>query len=138
MISRYFETFYIQEQTSIPNPWYPQFSTEPYTFGFGDGREVKGKFLQSQTDEILIAHAMGTRTHGRFVTAIDAPIDKHTTLRRANDGFFFALEGDPIEAPEQAFVKLKVYEARVTDRPVANPLTGPATTPPGGGWEGWD
>ena len=114
MIGRFLETFYIQEMTAQPSPFPPPWNDPIWVMG--DGREVKGKFLQSQTDEVLIASAMGTRTHGRFITSIDTPIDKRTILKRARDDFFFALEGDPIEAPEQAIVKLKVFECRIKDR----------------------
>ena len=115
MITHYLEPFYIQELVEVPSKAPPPWN-QP-TWVHGDGREVKGKFVISQTDEVLIAAAMGTRTNGRFITTdFDAPIDTRTTLRRTSDNIFFDIIGDPIEAPARAKVRVRVFECRITSR----------------------
>jgi len=82
-----------------------------------DGELVMGLFVQDSSSEAMIASAQGLRTRGRLSVAADAPINDKTILRRASDGFFFAVTSDPKTAPKQAVTQIKVYQAAITDRP---------------------
>ena len=115
MLDRHGESFFVQENVRVPSGFPPP---HEWKFELGDSTEVLGMFIQSQSDDALIAGAQGIATRGRFAAEADAPVDELTVLRRARDNTFIRLIGDPIIAPEMAIAQIKVYAAEITERPV--------------------
>jgi hypothetical protein len=112
MLENYYKPFYLQELRGFSTGFQPPFEKE---FIFGDGKEIKGMFKQSQSTEQLIASASGIKTHGRFACSPAENLLSGDVLRN-NEGLFIRIVGDPLVAPEQSTVQVKTYEAYITDR----------------------
>ena len=109
----YFEKHFLQERIREPSGFPPP---NEWIFTFGDGMVVDGVFLQSQSDEMMIASAQGIRTRGRFVLPPNVPLHDGDVIRREKDGLYIRIIGDPLESPEQAVSQIKSFVAEVSDR----------------------
>jgi hypothetical protein len=109
----YFETHYLQERTRQPSGFpFPN----DFIYVFGDGMIVEGRFVQSQSDEMMIASAQGIKTRGKFVVSPAMPIHDGDVVRRERDGVFLRIIGDAVQSPEQAESQIKSFTAEITDR----------------------
>jgi len=116
-MQKYFEKFYIQEKIRTPNPFYPQWDSNPYIWGkFGDGREIKALYIQDTSTERIIANAQGIEARGRFATTPDADISDGVTVRRVSDDILFRIIGKAKQSPAKAKTQIKLFEAEYLKR----------------------
>jgi len=118
MLSKYYETWYIQQL--IPDPEHVPPAGWPQRQILGDGKKIKGLFIPNQSSESLMAGALAVQTTGRFITDVDAPLLDpgifSISLRNAKTGIFIRTTGEPLVAPERAKTQAKQYPVVVTDR----------------------
>jgi len=110
MLERYAEVFYVQDRVLQSEPFEAPWDMQEV---YADGAKIRGVFLQSSSNEVNSAHGDAIRVNGRFVTDPNAPVRAQMTIRRESDNTYFRLSGEALRAPEQAFVRLKVFAARV-------------------------
>lgn len=109
-----FEPYYVQEYVQVPSGYPPP---NHWVWVKTDGRVIRGYFTQRQTSEVLVASAQGIRTHGQFTCDKSEDLTPFTTLRRASDSHWFAIQGDPIVMPDMSTMPYKVFICSITDRP---------------------
>ena len=114
-IKNYFTKFYKQKYVEVPGTGAPPWDAP--TWKWADDVKVPGIFTQQQSGKLMVADAQTIHTHGRFATAADASISPGDTLRCATTDKFFSIESDPVTAPPQAMTQIKVYAAKVVNRP---------------------
>jgi len=113
MMSDYFTDFYVQEYKERSTGFPPPSDVE---WVYEDGEPLKGVFILEQSKEMMTASAQGVKTRGRFVTLTDASLKGGEVVRRASDGMYIKIIGDPKTAPEQAENQIKSFIGEVTDR----------------------
>ena len=112
-IEEYYQEYCLQEirQTSTGYP-----PPNDYKDEFVDGVKIDGLFIQSQSDEVLIASTQGIKTRGRFATAPSAKLNDGGILKHVESGVYIRLIGDPMEAPEHAETQVASWLAEIVDR----------------------
>ena len=112
-IKDYFEEHCLQEKTFAPSGFPPP---DDKVCKHVDGAEVRGLFVQSQSDNVIVASARGIKTRGRFAAPPDAPLSDGDVVRRKRDGLLIRIIGDPIQSPAQAESSFKTFAAEAADR----------------------
>ena len=114
MIQDRFETFYIVESVDVPSGHPPPHDTLPM---LTDGREVKGLFKLSRSDEVMVAMAQRIRTMAKLIVDSDAPITVKSMVRRASTNIFYKIEGDAKVALPEATAQISAWVINEIDRP---------------------
>jgi len=109
MLEDYYEKFYIQNWESKPDGF------GGLIWGWADGAEFDGVFIQDTSAEMRIAEAQGFKSSGTFATGINVPVTEGDVIRRSKDGVFFKITGTPKYAPEQAGSQFKRMNAGRTE-----------------------
>jgi len=105
-LDSYYERFYIQELVKVPS------SDELYQYQ--DGTKIMGLFRQIQSSKTAMASSQGIATFGIFATK--SSIKNGSILRRASDGIYIKLIGDPLTSAKLARIQVKTWESRIISR----------------------
>jgi len=111
---KYFEDFYVQEFKDVDSPFPGDWDNKPHKV-WGDGVKVRGEFFGSRSGEQGVAGSRDVKTEGEFTTHPTTAVSTGTVLRRASDGLFIRLTGDPKESVSFAISQIKVFDSVVTD-----------------------
>lgn len=110
-LENYYEKFYMQNWISKPDGF------GGVTWGWADGAEFMGQYIQDSSAEMRIAEAQGITSSGRFITGINMQIEEKDIIRRARDNLYLRITAIPIESPDPATSKFKTMNAEKTVAP---------------------
>jgi hypothetical protein len=121
MISDYFSTWYLQAYDKVSTGYPPPYDVR---WQWTDSYEIQGLFVQNQSNEALIAGAVGIETKGRFSVEFIPPKDGVDPNVPLSDGdvlrsgeTYIKLIGEPVCSPDTADVKIKVFVAEYCAKP---------------------
>ncbi|MCL2816122.1 MAG: hypothetical protein FWD23_16130 [Oscillospiraceae bacterium] len=108
-MSDYYEKFYIQQWLPKPGGF------DGEIFGWSDGAEIRGLFIQDTSKEMRIAEAQGVNSLGTFATDINAAIKEGDVIRRESDNAYFRITGVSVKSPVPAMVQIQRMNAERTE-----------------------
>jgi hypothetical protein len=109
----YYERFYLQERVSKSSGFPPP---DDWVDELADGMVIKGKFIQLQSNEVMIGSSQNIKTQGRFIFSPALPLRDGDIVRRECDGVFLRITGDPVQSPNQAISQVKALNAVIIER----------------------
>ena len=107
MLNSYYQIYYLQGLASVPPTWPPGWGPDE-NWEWGDAREVKGLFVQNQSNEVQVAGTTGIIEVGRFGCHPSEDLREFDVIR-AEDGVLFRLRSIPFVAPAKAISQVKTF-----------------------------